>query len=150
MDDAVQTDSGVGAVGMGAAQTVEPPTVGEQQAQRPDDMGVTAKWETDWLELPDHDLAHVSLVLLPTYYFGGAFQVTAVERLPSIDPCAEVPPRVRVSAMVSRRLYTVMMRFQQGAESFGDDPAPWALVEGSATDVATGRVLGVGEVFPPG
>lgn len=111
------------------------------------DKGVTAQWETDWLELPDTVLATKKLILLPSYFFGEAFQVTAVEELPSIDPCAEVPGRVKVSAKVSRMLYTVMMRYQQGAESFGDDPPPWALVEGSATDIETGRVLGVGEVF---
>lgn len=112
------------------------------------DKGVTAQWETDWLEIPDHDLTRAVLVLIPTYVFGDAFKVSAVERQPSIDPCGEVPGRVRVSATVSRAVYTAMIRFQQGAESFGDDPPPFALIEGSATDVETGRTLGTGEVFP--
>jgi hypothetical protein len=112
-----------------------------------EELGVSAAWETDWLELSDDDPTRASLVLIPTYVFGEAFAVSAVERLPSIDPCAEVPARLKVPATVSRRLYTVMIRFQQGAESFGDDPPPWALIEGSATDLATGRVMGTGEVF---
>lgn len=111
------------------------------------DQGVTAQWETDFLEMPDNDLTRATFVLVPTYFYGDAFHVTAVEPLPSINPCAETPGRVKVSATVSRRLYTAMMRFQQGAESQGDDPAPWALVEGSATDIETGRVMGTGEVF---
>lgn len=108
---------------------------------------VAAAWETDWLELPEGDPARASLVLIPTYVFGAAFEVSVVEKLPSIDPCAEVPPRLKVTATVPRKLYTVMIRFQQGAESFGDDPPPWALIEGSATDLETGRILGTGEVF---
>ena len=112
------------------------------------DQGVTASWETDWLELPDNNLTRAVLVLIPTYLFGEAFDVSAVERQGSIDPCGEVPPRVKVTATVPRKLYTVMIRYQQGAESFGEDPPPFALIESSATDNETGRVLGTGEVFP--
>lgn len=137
MADETQMEGNVGEAATGTAQ----------RTTHKGDHGVTAQWETDWLEQPDLDLTRKKLVLLPAYYFEDAFKVTLVETLPSIDPCAEIPARVRVSATVSRRLYNVMMRFQQGAESFGDDPPPWALVEGSATDLATGRVMGAGEVF---
>lgn len=93
------------------------------------DQGVTAQWETDWLELPDNDLTRASFVLIPTYFFGDAFRVSAIEVSPSIDPCAGVPARVKVTATTTRKLYTVLIRFQQGAESFGDDPPPFALIE---------------------
>lgn len=114
----------------------------------PPEAGVTAIWETDWKELPSADLTRRTLALLPALVFGLAFRVLAVEPQPSIDPCGSVPPRVRVTATVSRQLYTVMIRFQQGAESMGDDPPPWALIEGSALDNATGLSLATGEVFP--
>jgi hypothetical protein len=115
--------------------------------ERPLDKPVTAQWETSYYIYPDDNLTRDVRVLIPSLVFGGGFAVSAVEPQPSIDPMAEVPGRVKVTATVSRKLYTVMIRFQQGAESFGDDPPAWALIEGSAVDVETGRTLGTGEVF---
>jgi hypothetical protein len=115
--------------------------------EQPLNQLVTASWETDYYIIPDENLARDVRVLIPSYVFGNLFDVSAVEPQPSIDPAAEVPGRVKVTATTTRKLYTVMVRFQQGAESFGDDPPPWALIEGSATDLETGRTMGTGEVF---
>jgi hypothetical protein len=108
--------------------------------------GVKASFECKWVELPDNDLTRATYVLAPSFFFGDAFQVESVGDAAVVAPT--FPHTSTVTATMSKALYTLMIRFQQGAETSGDDPPPWALVENSATDLQTGRILGTGEVFP--
>jgi hypothetical protein len=108
--------------------------------------GVKASFECEWLELPDNDLTRATYQLAPSFFFGDAFQVESVGDGSAANPT--FPHRSTVTATMSKALYTLMIRFQQGSEANGDDPPPWALVESSATEIETGRVLGTGEVFP--
>ncbi len=108
---------------------------------------VTATWLCRWYTFPDTDPTTETNILVPSFLFGGSFHI---EGEPVDEPqlSRDYPRLSRVTATMSKALYTVMIRIQQGEDVTGVDPSLWALVEGSATDMETGRVLEAGEVFP--
>ena len=106
---------------------------------------ITAQWEVDQIELPDGDLTRDTYVLAPSYLFGKLFDVSAAEEVDSVD--RDHPRRKKVTATVPYAVYGIMLRVQQGSEVTGAEP-PWALVDLSAVDDETGRVLDVGEMPP--
>lgn len=105
-------------------------------------LSVEATFNCRYVEIPDTNLNEKTLVLAPVVAFGaGAFDVIALSE-------NEGDELAQATARMSPLTYTLMIRHQQGSESFGDDPPPWALVEGSAKDLNTDRILETGEVFP--
>lgn len=97
---------------------------------------ITAQWVSEWIEIADQKLARATYELAPFHFFGDQFHVTELADSPVVDDIT--PRRATATATVSRRLFRIMLRYQAGSEALGDDPADWALVEGSAVDADTG------------
>lgn len=113
-----------------------------------DNNQVTARFECEYTELPDRDQTRKTLELAPVTVFGKEAFASITDTTENDPETSETPEAAQATFVMSKMLYTLMIRFQQGAEAAGDDPPPWALVEDTAIEIATGRVLETGEVFP--
>lgn len=110
-----------------------------------EDLLIEASFECRYVELADLSLERKTLVLAPVYIYGDGVKVLEVRENTDEEKNPEYAVgKLRMDSIV----YTQMIRYQQGSEMAGDDPAPWALVEGSAVEIESGRVLGTGEVYP--
>lgn len=110
-----------------------------------EDLLVEASFECRYVELADNTLETKTLQLAPVYLFGDDVKVLALDE----NEDNELHPEYAVAKFrMNAVTYTTMIRYQQGSETAGDDPPPWALIEGSAAEVESGRVLETGEVYP--